>query len=86
VNVAHPKPHSLKPIKPNDTVTPAAVAMTDPCAHAAGKFATVTPLPHPAAPTQSPPKFDNQKIQFSTINSAPINDDKAFHLNKKGEA
>lgn len=48
---AHPKAPSLKPIKPNDTVTPFALAVTDPCAHAAGKFATVTPLPHSAAPT-----------------------------------
>jgi hypothetical protein len=50
----------------------------------------VTPLPHPAAPTQlqqSPPKFNNQKIDFSSIKAAPINDGKAFRrLNKNGEA
>ena len=86
MNVAHPKPHSLKPIKPNDTVTPAAVAVTDPCARASDKSATVTPSAHPATPMQSPPRFNNQKIEFSAIKAAPINDDKAFHLNKKGEA
>jgi hypothetical protein len=86
VNVAHPKPHSLKPIKPNDTVTPAAVAVTDPCARASDKSATVTPSAHPATPMQSPPRFNNQKIEFSAIKAAPINDDKAFRLNKKGEA
>jgi hypothetical protein len=80
--VAHPKPaHSLTPLKPNDSVVAlAAVAMTD------REFATVTPSPHPAAPKQSPPKFNNQKIEFSTIKATPIDDGKAFHLNKKGEA
>jgi hypothetical protein len=80
VNVAHSKPHSLTPIKPDDTVVaPAAVATMDPCA-------TVTPSPHPAAPTQSPPKFNKQKIEFSTIKAAPIDNGKAFRFNKRGEA
>jgi hypothetical protein len=81
VNVARPEPYSLTPLKPNDNVVaPAAVAMPD------GEFATVTPSPHPDAPTQSPLKFNNQKIEFSTIKAAPIDDGKAFRLNKKGEA
>jgi hypothetical protein len=55
------------PSKPNDTVAPAALAMTDPCACVADKSATVTPSPCLAAPMQSPPRFNNQKIEFSTI-------------------
>jgi hypothetical protein len=43
---------------------------------------------HPAAAptTQSPPKFNNQLLEFSTIKAAPVNDGKAFRLHKKGEA
>jgi hypothetical protein len=80
VNLAHAKPHSLTPI------APAALAATDRCAHAADKLTAVTPLPYPAAPTQSPPKFNNQKIDFSSIKVAPIDDGKAIRHNKKGEA
>jgi hypothetical protein len=82
VSVAHPQPYSLTPLNPNDknVVAPAAVATTD------REFATITPSPHPAAPTQSPPKFNNKKIEFSSIKAAPIDDGKAFRLNKKGEA
>jgi hypothetical protein len=35
---------------------------------------------------QSPPKFNNEVVTFSTIKAAPVNDGKAFRLNKKGEA
>jgi hypothetical protein len=89
VNVAHPDPHSLTPLKPDEDVAPAtAVATTDHCAHAppADNFAAVTPSPHPPVPAQSPPKFNNEVIEFSTIKAAPVNDGKAFRLNKKGEA
>jgi hypothetical protein len=76
--VAHNKPRSLPLLNPNDSVAPAAVAMTDALAHTADKSTTTL--------VQSPPKFNNKVIEFSTIKAAPVDDGKAFRLNKKGEA
>jgi hypothetical protein len=84
VYVAHPNPHYLLPLKPDDEdalLAPAAVATADHC-----KFVAVTPSPRPAVPMQSPPKFNNEVVTFLTIKAAPVNDGKAFCLNKKGEA
>jgi hypothetical protein len=88
VNIgAHPKPSSLMPLKlddEEDAVVPAAMATTDQCTHApADKFVTITPSQNPVLP----PKYHNQVITFSTVvEVAPVNDSKAFHLNKeKGE-
>jgi hypothetical protein len=50
-------------------------------------FGAITPSPHAALPSmKSPPKYNNQVVAFSTIEAAPVNDNKAFRLNKKGEA
>jgi hypothetical protein len=91
VNVAHPKSHSLTPLRPDDeedeVFAPSAVATSNQCVPApANTLGTVTPSPHAALPTKkSPPKYNNKVVAFSTIEVAPVNDGKAFHLNKKGE-
>ena len=61
MNVAHPKPHSFTPI------APAAVAATDRCAHAADKFTTVTPSPHPGTAKRKLLTQGDNKVSRSRV-------------------